>query len=473
METINPRKLRTSGFSRRSFLARLGASTAGILVSPHLISDRSYARAFDDRSPSLTQVALTRNASYTRSTIRQRVEHLFDSIGGIADVVRSADKVAIKINLTGGSGSASSPRLGGLPITESMWTHPEVVRAVGELLIDSGVSGSNISLVEALWDAASFMDFGYEEVRQSLGAQMVNLNTPAPYPDFTDIWVGMNQFFYNSFKVNRILGDIDVYISIPKLKQHYEAGVTASLKNQVGMVPKQLYTLPSDTGRRGALHSEGGPSTTHLPRSICDLNLARPVHLAVIDGIKNARGGEGVWNPTWQLWQDNILLAGKDPVATDSVGAYFMGNDPELPTLDLPAGGTCDNHLDLLHERGTGTNQMDEIELVGDGAGLVSVEEGERERVPGRIVLHQNYPNPFNPTTTITYVIGRTGANSAPVSLSVYDLQGCKVAVLVNERQVPGRYEVTMDASKMTSGVYMYRLTAGDLVQTRRMILVR
>jgi hypothetical protein len=126
---------RVTGVSRRSFLAHIGASAIGFLVAPGLRAGARYAGTAGGSSAFLAQVAITQNDNYLRTVIRQKVEHLFDSIGGIADVVRAGDKVAVKINLTGGSGSAASPRLGALPITESMWTHPEVVRAVGELMI--------------------------------------------------------------------------------------------------------------------------------------------------------------------------------------------------------------------------------------------------------------------------------------------------------------------------------------------------
>ncbi|MEJ2629562.1 MAG: DUF362 domain-containing protein, partial [bacterium] len=159
-----------------------------------------------------------------------------------------------------------------------------------------------------------------------------------------------------------------------KMKQHYDAGVTHSLKNQVGIVPKSYYELPYDHSRRAKLHDDGGDMMTHLPRSICDLNLTRPVHLAVIDGIKNAEGGEGTWNPTFQIAEYDVLLAGKDPVATDSVASYLMGNDPEAEKFQLPDGvRQCDNYLELLHQKGMGTNQMAEIEIKGDGAGLVTL----------------------------------------------------------------------------------------------------
>lgn len=65
-------------------------------------------------------MAITPVDCYERVLIRQKVQHLFEALGGITDVVRAADRVAIKINLTGGSGSAFSPKLQRVPITESM-----------------------------------------------------------------------------------------------------------------------------------------------------------------------------------------------------------------------------------------------------------------------------------------------------------------------------------------------------------------
>jgi hypothetical protein len=83
--------------------------------------------------------------------------------------------------------------------------------------------------------------------------------------------------------------------------------------------------------------------------------------------------------------------------------------------------------------------------------------------------LLQSYPNPFNPTTTIRYQL----TSLAHVTLSVFDLLGREVATLVDDMEEPGEKRATFDGSALASGVYFYRLRAGDFVQTRKLVLVR
>lgn len=90
--------------------------------------------------------------------------------------------------------------------------------------------------------------------------------------------------------------------------------------------------------------------------------------------------------------------------------------------------------------------------------------------VPLQFYLAQNYPNPFNPSTTIKYTI----ANAVNVSLVIYNALGEEVMTLVeNQFTEPGIYNVIFDASGLSSGTYIYRLTAGDFVMTKKMLLVK
>ncbi|MBK8552301.1 MAG: T9SS type A sorting domain-containing protein [Ignavibacteria bacterium] len=89
--------------------------------------------------------------------------------------------------------------------------------------------------------------------------------------------------------------------------------------------------------------------------------------------------------------------------------------------------------------------------------------------IPSDFYLEQNYPNPFNPVTKLEFEISDLGF----VSLKVYGALGKEVVTLVNEKLSPGKYQVEFDGSGLTSGVYFYRLTAGEFTDTKRMILIK
>jgi hypothetical protein len=102
-------------------------------------------------------------------------------------------------------------------------------------------------------------------------------------------------------------------------------------------------------------------------------------------------------------------------------------------------------------------------------AWLLTDVEKTTSLVPASFELSQNYPNPFNPSTTLEYSISM----SSHVVLEVYNILGQTVARLVDGQLTPGTYKTTFDASTLSSGVYLYRLKAGDFVQTRKMILMK
>jgi hypothetical protein len=95
--------------------------------------------------------------------------------------------------------------------------------------------------------------------------------------------------------------------------------------------------------------------------------------------------------------------------------------------------------------------------------------DDETSTVPEVVSLYQNFPNPFNPETRISFDIRQ----SSFVRLTVYDILGRQIANLVNGELEPGRYVRTFDATALPSGVYHYRLAAGDFVETKRMVVVK
>jgi len=98
---------------------------------------------------------------------------------------------------------------------------------------------------------------------------------------------------------------------------------------------------------------------------------------------------------------------------------------------------------------------------------LVSI--GESNQIPAEFTLSQNYPNPFNPVTKINFNI----PSAEFVTLSVYDVMGREVAVLISESLKPGSYEAEWNAVNSTSNIYFYKLTAGNFTDTKRMMLIK
>ena len=121
-------------------------------------------------------------------------------------------------------------------------------------------------------------------------------------------------------------------------------------------------------------------------------------------------------------------------------------------------------HVEL--QAGTFRNPEDRItlDLTATTDPTVSVNDGS---ALNSYSLSQNYPNPFNPSTKISYNVGEPGL----VQMKVYNILGVEVATLVNEQKIAGNYTVEFDASRFSSGVYLYSITVNNFSQTRKMIL--
>ncbi len=108
---------------------------------------------------------------------------------------------------------------------------------------------------------------------------------------------------------------------------------------------------------------------------------------------------------------------------------------------------------------------------------LLSIPSGispKNGSIPASFALYQNYPNPFNPKTVITYELrSNAGDQTSEVKLIVYNSSGKEVQTLVNERQNAGTYEVTFDAAGLSSGIYFYKLEAGEFSEVKKMMVLK
>lgn len=174
-----------------------------------------------------------------------------------------------------------------------------------------------------------------------------------------------------------------------------------------------------------------------------------------------------------QLTQINALRqpGGPDPLY------WGIGADQTVQTFPLSENlAFSDATLLTLSDGGFPVGDLNWFGLVDEWIDFITaVEDDDPVQLPQRFVLHQNYPNPFNPTTLITYQISQ----SSDVKLAIYNLRGQFIRNLINnERKDVGTYSVAWDGRDqfgraVASGVYLYKMAAGGLTQTKKMLLMK
>ena len=354
------RSQKQAALSRRDFLRLAGAGAAALLMQGcQKATPATTPTVVPPAGPISSRVAIGQASSYEQTAIREKVRQLIDDLGGLGDIVKAGDSVAIKTNLTGG---VNSGKLAGLAPIDSFVTHPEIVRGLIEAAQAAGAG--EIFIVEAVYEWASYRQWGYEEIAEATGATLIDLNDVKPYKDFREDSVGSGSFVYDRFIFNPIINDVDVFMSVSKMKNHYLAGVTHTMKNLYGLVPYREYRLNGTDQYRSEFHGVGDETRSRLPRIIADLNRARPIDFSLVDGVRTTEGGEGPWIQGLSAIEPGVLVAGKNAVATDAVATALMGHDP---TGDYPEAPylRCDNHLNIAAALGLGTNRLEEIEVVG------------------------------------------------------------------------------------------------------------
>ena len=130
---------------------------------------------------------------------------------------------------------------------------------------------------------------------------------------------------------------------------------------------------------------------------------------------------------------------------------------------ETPLADSAEYRLKQIDTDGKYTYYHETVRV--NGFGITDVEEV----IPTEFSLSQNYPNPFNPNTTISYGL-KTATN---VELTVYNVLGQEIAMLVNQKQRAGNYEINFDASNLSSGTYLYKITAGEFVSVKKLLLMK
>lgn len=333
----------------------------------------------------VSTVAIARCRTY-QDDVYNKLDRMFDQIGGIGSLVKNKT-VAVKLNLTG------NPKRFPVDLAMPYRNSPETVLATVRLLARNGAR--RVRIIETFFPARQDMElwdrYGLDiaginnagckvewENAQNLGqaAQYVRLNVPG------------GGYMYPAYDLNHSFVDCDAFVSLSKLKNHWIAGVTMSLKNNFGITPCSLYG--GDCGpdgnedpqqERGPVCHNGAktppkgvpqeldPSSPRdfgyrVPRIVADLVAVRPIDLAIVDGVESIRGGEGVWNPGVQIVKPGVLLAGKNPVCVDAVCMGVMGYDP---TADRGAKPFIrgDSALRLCEAKGIGSTDLKRIEVAG------------------------------------------------------------------------------------------------------------
>lgn len=334
-------------------------------------------------------VAIAKCNSYD-DDLNAKLSTMFDQLGGLARLVRNKT-VTIKLNLTGSPGQ----RFQGKPLGMTHYTNPKLAGAVAHLMGNAGAT--RIRFVESGWALGGpleeyMLDAGWNVRSLAAAAKNVefeNTNNLGKSRKYARLKVPNGGYLYPAYDLNQAFEDTDVFVSMAKLKNHATCGVTLSLKNCFGNTPASIYgdnagrDEPNErptSGRIDVFHegkrppSKSAPQELHpessraagyrVPRIVADLCLARPIDLAIIDGIDSVAGGEGPWVKGLRLVHPGLLVAGTNPVNTDAVATAVMGYDPQAIRGSRPFVA-CDNTLLLAEAHGIGTTDLKRIEVTG------------------------------------------------------------------------------------------------------------
>ena len=205
------------------------------------------------------------------------------------------------------------------------------------------------------------------------------------------------------------------------------------------------------------------PLQASYPDIINDTAKTSPVlnyHLLGIEAVIPGQSASAIYKYDTQF--DSTTSSGI--MKGESVGVEYIGTDHKLVVLSFP----------LYYMQHDQAKQLIENILVNKFNEVTSIEDEQEINIPTGFELSQNYPNPFNPSTKIKYTIPVAGTSLMKfVQLKVFDVLGNEIATLVDEYKPAGSYQVDFNASGLSSGVYFYKLRAGNFIQTKKLLLLK
>lgn len=182
--------------------------------------------------------------------------------------------------------------------------------------------------------------------------------------------------------------------------------------------------------------------------------------------VQGGYTGAGNLNVDPQFADSNYYLASGSP-CIDKGDSSTIYNDPEDP--NSPGNALWPSRGTIRNDMGAYGGPMAKI--------LTNILIGLKQTgitIPEKFVLYQNFPNPFNPVTKIRFEIPSAGtAHELHLQIKIYDIGGREIATILDKQLKAGNFEIEWDASGYTSGVYFYRLIAGDYSETRKMVLLK
>jgi len=255
---------------------------------------------------------------------------------------------------------------------------------------------TRIRILESPWSSAEPLEEvllqGSMEPHDILGAaanvEFENTNGLGKSKTYSRLMIPTGGYIYPGFDLNHSFADCDVFVSIAKLKEHATAGYTGAMKNCFGNAPVTIYGSNAGVdepalrprGGRDPFHdgrrqpSKSAPQekdrnspraeTYRVPRIVVDMVSARPIHLAIVEGIKSMTGGEGPWVSGAAPCSPGVIVAGLNPVCTDAVSMALMNFNPMGDRGSSPFED-CDSTLKLAEEVGIGTRDLQRIEVIG------------------------------------------------------------------------------------------------------------